>query len=87
MAAAILQECAEGRGVVAGSVGVWLDTPGVELHESGILEKRFPRLLELGRKSRILPGTGRCHLLTGAIKVLDSALYRFMDEYKRSLRP
>ena len=57
VAAAILRECAEGRGVVAGSdsVGIWLDTPGVALRESGILEKRFPKLLELGRKSRIDP--------------------------------
>jgi NADH-quinone oxidoreductase subunit F len=37
--------------------------------------------------SHILPGTGRCHLLTGAVKVLDSSLYHFMDEYKQSLRP
>lgn len=36
--------------------------------------------------SEILPGTGRCHLLDGAVKVLDSSLYHFMDEYERSLR-
>ncbi|OOZ38583.1 NADH-quinone oxidoreductase subunit F [Solemya pervernicosa gill symbiont] len=34
---------------------------------------------------KILPGSGRCHLLDGAIKVLDSSLYHFMDEYERSL--
>ena len=36
--------------------------------------------------SRILPGTGRCHLLDGAIKVLDSSLYHFMNEYEQALR-
>lgn len=34
----------------------------------------------------ILPGGGRCHLLDGAVKVLDSSLYHFMDEYEKSLR-
>jgi len=34
---------------------------------------------------KILPGAGRCHLLDGAIKVLDSSLYHFMDEYRRAL--
>jgi NADH-quinone oxidoreductase subunit F len=34
----------------------------------------------------ILPGSGRCHLLDGAIKVVESSLYHFMDEYKESLR-
>ncbi len=34
----------------------------------------------------ILPGAGRCHLLDGAVKVLDSSLYHFMDEYERSLK-
>ncbi|MCP4041679.1 MAG: NADH-quinone oxidoreductase subunit F, partial [Gammaproteobacteria bacterium] len=34
----------------------------------------------------ILPGAGRCHLLDGAVKVVDSSLYHFMDEYERSLR-
>ena len=36
--------------------------------------------------SEILPGGGRCHLLDGAVKVLDSSLYHFMDEYKKSLQ-
>lgn len=35
---------------------------------------------------KILPGSGRCHLLDGAVKVLDSSLYHFMEEYERSLR-
>ncbi len=34
---------------------------------------------------RILPGTGRCHLLDGAVKVLDSSLFHFMDEYERAI--
>ncbi len=35
---------------------------------------------------QFLPGGGRCHLLDGAMKVLDSSLYHFMDEYKQALR-
>lgn len=34
----------------------------------------------------ILPGSGRCHLINGAVKVLESSLYHFMDEYEQSLR-
>ncbi|WP_218120986.1 NADH-ubiquinone oxidoreductase-F iron-sulfur binding region domain-containing protein [Nitrosomonas mobilis] len=34
---------------------------------------------------KILPGGGRCHLLDGAVKVVDSSLYHFLDEYKESL--
>jgi NADH-quinone oxidoreductase subunit F len=34
----------------------------------------------------ILPGGGRCHLLDGAVKVLESSLYHFLDEYEQSLR-
>jgi len=34
---------------------------------------------------RILPGTGRCHLLDGAVKVLDSSLFHFMAEYERAI--
>ncbi|HEC17331.1 MAG TPA: NADH-quinone oxidoreductase subunit F [Sedimenticola sp.] len=34
----------------------------------------------------ILPGSGRCHLLDGAVKVLESSLYHFMDEYKQALK-
>lgn len=35
---------------------------------------------------KILPGSGRCALINGAVKVLDSSLYHFMDEYERALR-
>jgi NADH-quinone oxidoreductase subunit F len=34
----------------------------------------------------ILPGSGRCPLINGAVKVLDSSLYHFMGEYEKSLR-
>ncbi|MBT3347636.1 MAG: NADH-quinone oxidoreductase subunit F [Thiotrichales bacterium] len=35
--------------------------------------------------TKILPGSGRCHLLDGAMKLLDSSLYHFMDEYEQPL--
>lgn len=35
--------------------------------------------------SMILPNAGRCHMLDGALKVLESSLYHFMDEYKQAL--
>jgi NADH-quinone oxidoreductase subunit F len=35
--------------------------------------------------SKILPNAGRCHMLDGALKVLESSLYHFMDEYKQAL--
>lgn len=34
---------------------------------------------------RILPGSGRCQLIDGAVKVLDSSLYHFMGEYEKAL--
>lgn len=57
VAAAILRECTEGRGVRVDdeTVGVWLDTPGLEQRHPGILQQRFPKLVELGRKSNIDP--------------------------------
>ncbi|MFO7593170.1 MAG: FAD-binding protein, partial [Pseudomonadota bacterium] len=58
VASAILRECAEGRGVrVDGNegCGVWLDTPGLELRNPGILHKRFPKLINLGKKAGIDP--------------------------------
>jgi succinate dehydrogenase / fumarate reductase flavoprotein subunit/L-aspartate oxidase len=59
VAAAILKECAEGRGVQTadGGQGVWLDTPGLELRNPGILKQRFPKLLHLGKKAGIDPHT------------------------------
>ncbi len=35
---------------------------------------------------KILPNSGRCHLINGAVKVLDSSLYHFMDEYKQAIK-
>ncbi len=35
---------------------------------------------------KILPGSGRCHLIDGAIKVLESSLYHFMEEYEDALQ-
>ncbi len=35
--------------------------------------------------SKILPNAGRCHMLDGALKVLESSLFHFMDEYKQAL--
>ncbi|MDH5784939.1 MAG: FAD-binding protein [Chromatiales bacterium] len=59
VAAAILKECAEGRGIHTndGAQGVWLDTPGLELRNPGILKQRFPKLLNLGKKAGIDPHT------------------------------
>ena len=60
VAAAILRECAEGRGITVSSdvakekmQGVWLDTPGLEKRTPGILQQRFPKLVNLGLKSNI----------------------------------
>lgn len=35
---------------------------------------------------QILPGSGKCHLLEGAVKVLDSSLQHFNNEYTSALR-
>ncbi|MFK5893295.1 MAG: FAD-dependent oxidoreductase [Pseudomonadota bacterium] len=59
VAAAILRECEEGRGVNTdgngknATQGVWLDTPGLEKKHPGILNKRFPKLVQLGIRSNI----------------------------------
>jgi succinate dehydrogenase / fumarate reductase flavoprotein subunit/L-aspartate oxidase len=55
VAAAIIRECRQGRGIRVSddSVGVWLDTPGLEMRTPGILETRFPKLLQLGRKAQV----------------------------------
>ncbi len=57
IAAAIIRECAEGRGIDAGhgQCGVWLDTPSVERRRPGVIERRFPKLLHLGTKCGIDP--------------------------------
>jgi len=55
VSSAILRECTEGRGVRASedAVGVWLDTPGLELRNPGLLKTRFPKLVQLGRRCDI----------------------------------
>jgi succinate dehydrogenase / fumarate reductase flavoprotein subunit/L-aspartate oxidase len=48
VAAAVIRECKEGRGVTtpAGRVGVWLDIPVVDLtHGAGTLAQRFPNMV------------------------------------------
>jgi L-aspartate oxidase len=57
--AAILRECAEGRGVRADDKhrGVWLDTPRLERSEPGVLEKQFPNLMSRTRIAGLDPRT------------------------------
>jgi len=57
VAAAIIRECVEGRGIFVSkkSRGVWLDTPTLEQKKPGILNSQFPKLVELGKKSGINP--------------------------------
>lgn len=57
VAAAIIRECREGRGIRVSDdgIGVWLDTPGLELRNPGILGSRFPKLLQLARKAELDP--------------------------------
>jgi len=51
VAAAILRECAEGRGIEReGQLGVFLDTPTLALQHPGILEERLVTLRHLARK-------------------------------------
>ncbi len=59
VSAAILRECAEGQGILGdqGAVGVWLDTSGAERREPGIIAARFPKLVQLGKRSGIDPTT------------------------------
>ncbi len=57
ISAAILRECAEGRGVVVDdqTVGVWLDTPNMELREPGLMKQRFPKLFHLAKRGNLDP--------------------------------
>lgn len=34
----------------------------------------------------MLPGTGRCHLVNGAVQLLDSAFHHFHDEFRQALK-
>ncbi|MBT4080477.1 MAG: FAD-binding protein [Gammaproteobacteria bacterium] len=53
VAASIIRECQEGRGIVTEDhqAGVWLDTPGLELRHPGLLQQKFPKLMHLGKKT------------------------------------
>ncbi len=58
--AAILRECAEGRGIRSERTdkrrfGVWLDTPRLEREKPGLLEQQFPKLLARTRGAGIDP--------------------------------
>lgn len=51
VASAILRECAEGRGIERdGQIGVFLDTPTLELQNPGLLDQRLVALRHLARK-------------------------------------
>lgn len=56
---AILRECKEGRGIICddGVQGIWLDTPYLEKKNPGILEKRFPKVLQTGKMCNLDPKT------------------------------
>lgn len=57
VSAAILRECAEGRGILADekTVGVWLDTPNMERRSPGMMKKRFPKLFQVAKRGNIDP--------------------------------
>ena len=56
VAASILRECAEGRGVERdGQVGVFLDTPRLEADKPGVLQKDLVSLLHLAKKCGLDP--------------------------------
>ncbi|HEB97338.1 MAG TPA: FAD-dependent oxidoreductase [Sedimenticola thiotaurini] len=86
VSSAILRECAEGRAVRVDddAEGIWLDTPGLELRNPGILQARFPKLVQLGR---------RCHidLSTTPILIYPTLHYQnggvVIDEFGRTSVP
>ncbi|BDC43233.1 FAD-dependent oxidoreductase [Paraburkholderia terrae] len=56
VASAILRECAQGRGITRdGQIGVFLDTPTLELENPGILAQRLVTLRHLAHKCGIDP--------------------------------
>jgi len=55
------------------------------LNRIGTGQGRRSDLDNLDNLCKILPGSGRCPLINGAVKVLDSSLYHFRDEYQQSL--
>jgi len=51
VASAILRECAQGRGISRdGQIGVFVDTPTLEMHNPGILAKQLVAVSHLARK-------------------------------------
>ncbi|MDP3213798.1 MAG: FAD-binding protein, partial [Deltaproteobacteria bacterium] len=56
VAAAILRELEEGRGVARdGALGVWLDTPSLEAEQPGILRERLVTLSHLAERAGVDP--------------------------------
>ena len=58
LAGAIIKETREGRGVTtpSGKIGVWLDTPMIDMKNGkGTLEKRFPSLIHRYKRYQIDP--------------------------------
>ncbi len=45
------------EGSSAKALGVWLDTPGMELRQPGLLQQRFPKLIRLAAHSNLDPAT------------------------------
>lgn len=61
VAAAILRECAEGRGVLRDEgLGVLLDTPTLERQQPGIIARRLVTLSHIARRCDIIRLSSRC---------------------------
>ena len=82
VSSAILRECAEGRGIRVSdeTMGVWLDTPGLELKAPGLLSARFPKLMQLSKKCDIDPAQTpllvypTLHYQNGGVEIDDNGL-------------
>ena len=46
----------------------------------------FADLAVMENLCTMLPGSGRCHLINGAVQLLDSAFHHFHDEFRQALR-
>lgn len=86
ISAAILRECAEGRGIRVNdeTVGVWLDTPNMELRKPGLMIKRFPKLFHLAKRGKIDP-TKTPMLVYPALHYQNGGVV--IDEYGQSTVP
>jgi L-aspartate oxidase len=77
LTAAILKECAEGRGIVVDNEvkGIWLDTPTLEKESPGTLHHRFPKLEMRCKKRNLDPSKEpliiypTLHYQNGGIKI------------------